>query len=129
MEQNFLSQKNNSEIGTHVRSNCYFSICLRHLIFSRVVTNLIFSPKIPIFDLSCVRTCSELPSYISVAHQSLSHSLMTYLFCFPNIFQNNIYSTFLNLSMLNMLTFDACSVCRSFSHSAMSVSLFKFWLI
>ena len=50
----------NSEIGAHVWSNLCYLICLRHLIRSKTVTNLIF----PIFLHACA-TCSKLPSDIS----------------------------------------------------------------
>ena len=45
----------NSEIAAHVRSNWYFSICLRHLIFLIAVTNLIFFSKKTYFP-PCVRS-------------------------------------------------------------------------
>ena len=53
-----------SEIGGQVRMIfCYF-IWIRHSIRSRIVTNWIFSPKIPITIHACA-TCSDLPSNIS----------------------------------------------------------------
>ena len=56
----------NSEIGAHFRSILCYLICLRHLIWSRAVTNRgFFSPKSPIF-LHAWATCSNLPSNTSV---------------------------------------------------------------
>ena len=46
-----------------INNLCYL-ICLRHLIWSRVVANRIFSLKIPISPHACV-TLSELQSNIS----------------------------------------------------------------
>jgi len=57
----------NSEIGTHVKSNLCYLICLRHLIRSRVVTNrnLVFSLK-RFFFLHACATWFELPSTVSM---------------------------------------------------------------
>ena len=53
----------NLEIGAHVSKNLYYLICLRHLIRSRAVTNLIFL-KTYIFLFACAK-CSELPSNLN----------------------------------------------------------------
>ena len=54
----------NSDIGSHVRSNFCYLICIMHFVRSSAVTNRILQ-KIPIFLHACA-TCSELPSNISV---------------------------------------------------------------
>ena len=55
------------QIGAHVGSNLCHSICLRHLLKSKAVTNRIFSPKRPTVPCAC-ETCAELPSNISTMH-------------------------------------------------------------
>ena len=52
-----LISDGNSEMGAYVRSNLYYSICLRHFIRSRSVTNRLF--------LNACATGTELPSNIS----------------------------------------------------------------
>ena len=53
----------NSENGAHVRNNLCYLICLRYLIRSRAVTNLVF-PKRPIFLDACA-TFYESPSNLN----------------------------------------------------------------
>ena len=61
----YLYYHSNLEIGAHVESNPCYLICLRHLIWSRAVSNRIFfSPQRPIYLLACA-TYSELPSNVS----------------------------------------------------------------
>ena len=61
----------NSEMGTLMRSDICYPICLRHLFRSRAVKNVIFSfLKVPIF-LQTFATYSELPSIASSMTQGL----------------------------------------------------------
>ena len=68
----------NSSMGGHVKSNYYYLICLKHLIWSRTVTNPVLFKEIPIF-LYVYATCSELPSNMSTMPFTLvrarSHSI------------------------------------------------------
>ena len=57
-----LILKGNSEMGALVRSNLWYSICLEHLISSRVVTNRIFLSGNTRFLHAC-EPWSKLPSY------------------------------------------------------------------
>ena len=79
----------NSEIGSHVRINLCYSICVRHLIRSRAETNRIFSERT--FLKMCAKW-SELPFNVST---------MLHAHCTANMFlDRNLLDTILKCLLI-----------------------------